>query len=1573
MSFNNPDPLSFLDEESIEVNDSLSFLDEKDPLSFLDTLEEPKKETILDRAKSYFTSDRFGEALLMGQQSGGFSGAPALSPQQAAQVGTEVGTIAATEALFAPIVGAAAASKFAPKVLSSIARIAQAGTTGVATATTGKLVESGELPTKEEIAKQGLQWAAIDGVLQAFTHLSSPFFKSLKKSTEPIQPTRLDKLRKLAKESPNPNEREAARRAIKRLEDKKPSLLDNAAKIWNNFKKKLRDKFNWSEQKINELEFSDKKNLTQMEQETLIAEANKVAKEEEKAANKIIDSVEKPITKDVKKAEVKKEKPISIPPKVKPVSPQDQETINRLESIAKAGDPLDKAQANWVLDEIKSTGNSLDEVMENFPTMWEEKDGKYFPEKVEMEPPEKISPPKNGKVKPKSISELKPKEKGIYRVETINREGKPIFARAEFDGKKWDDNAPKKIKNYEKIGETWDDIDINKDISQTPIKKSELKPKEKPKIKTKTEKVKPLAAKGEKKTPPSTKPRRPVIGTKQAAKRSDIIKLFRKAFNDPIRLGKFKQRAAGIHKVWPRVTRLLKDNDVETAAHEIGHNLHTVLYGGDAKTDKQQVINVTKALQPYMDELYELAPYKPYALEGFAEFTRLYVTNPDVAKALAPKFYTKFEADLTSQYPELKNALLEARDYYDRYLEGTPESRVKAQVSFDSGQEKADLTNITEWVKAGGVIDKLKTYLLDDVFPAKRLVAEAFGIPIKDVENLKDPRNLYRSLRLLKGAVGKADVYLMHETFDADTLEKTGESLRSILNGLPDDQSYEDFNLYLVARRAIEKSGQGIDTGINPGDALYVEEKFRPQYGELAKRLDKYNDALLKYLLDSDVISKESYDLIKKNNLLFTPFQRDLGKKSTALRVSSSIQGSNPIKRMRGSTKDILPPIESIIKNTYSLIMNAEKNRVGKILAELSKMKGVGPYVERVPTPTKLKAKISRDEIEKATIKHLKDTGQFDLLDLEDGKIGLREDIKEVLPDLITKFGATTYPAGENIITVYDKGKPTYYEVSPDLYQMWKHGTSPYMANHLVKILRQPARLLRAGAILSPKFIQKNPVRDTWERVLFTRYGKSLKNPVNTFLDILYEPLSHLAIAARKGPLYVEWMKAGGGMATLQSMDRNKIVKQLNEIRGKHNPADVIGMLRKISELTEEANRLVEFGRGLEVNEKTRIGKEIAAYASRDISIDYAKMGLLVKALNQIIPFFNASIQGVDKLARTLGDKDARKQFLLRGAAYIVLPSLILAWLNKDDEDIKELQDQERDFNFLFKIGKRINKIPVPFEAGIILHGLTQRMFNYFMTKDPEAFEGFMGSILEAGTPNIIPQFALPAIEAEANKNFFTGGRIIPDSKEKLISKLQYTNYTSTTAKLIGRAINYMVPDTRTKYAAPAVIDHFINSWTGGLGRTVINILDTALEAVGLGDKIPKPYQTVTEKFGLDAFKVRFPRANTKSIEKFYDNYQDAMSRKASYKYAQKQEVESPEEIEKGYKRIEKIYDLSTLDRAYNAIQNCQRAINEIMLAPDIEPKAKREMVEELYKQMIEFAKNANEDIKRYRLDQKKK
>lgn len=1529
----------------------------------------PEDMSYWERAKHYFQSGELGKAATLQAQSGGSVGAPALTPKAGAKVAVEAGTMAAIEAAFIPVYGAAALT-YAPRIAAAMTRLTQAALTGAGTHATSHLLEEGELPSKEELLKHGGEWMAIDALLQG-SHLALKGSEKAYDFGAAVQ--------KIAKEDGVP-------------------ATTVLSKLWDSTKNYLKSKFGRNIEMPGDINKGDV--------EILAKRTKQIEDQSAKKRDYDIDiTPEKAKTEPSEIGFAEKKQIEYMPIKENESITGHHGTENLFKNFGKTEDigyHFSEDPKTAHLFTIDETGNQNGYVINaklniknplEMPDLagWQPYEiAKWLDENGITKNAKKGLDDIYNKTQSESFNyeefknisydylkkELKDKgyDSIVYKNKHEGDKNKKSYI--VFDDKNIKPTSRKEYRSSEKPielehkGTEAPAPEPVKEEPKTKLAKTTLKSE----IQEETPETPELEAKPTQVPPRSTRPLKPVKGIKQAVARSKIIKLFRKAFNDPIRIGKIAQkRAAGIHKLWPKVTRLLKDNDIETVAHEIGHNLHTTLYGGNAANPKQQFANIEAALAPYLNELKPLAHYAPWGMEGFAEFTRLYVTNPNVAQSLAPNFYKKFEADLEAQYPEMKNALLEARDYYDKWIHGTPRSRIRAHTSYAS--DKGKLANIIDSLKENFNLDKLKTHFLDDVFPAKRLVAEAFDIPLSEVENLKDPRNLYRSLRVLKGAVGKGDVFLLHETFNAKTLDKINGSLKDILKQLKTEEEYREFNDYLIARRSIEKAHQKIDTGIQLGDALEIEKQDRSKYGKLAIELDKYNDTLLRYAVDSGLLSAEQYNTIKQNNLLYTPFQRVMEKeKKSVASGGGSIQSSKPIKQMKGSTRDLIAPVESIIKNTYAIILNAEKNLAGQVLANLSATKDtLGQYVEALPTPIKLKGSVEGEQVAKELAKEFQKHGLDDLIVLDaKGKPELRPDIADAIPEIFLRFGAGKYPAGENIITVFDKGKPKYYQVSPEIYEMWNKGIGAYNAGLLTKILRVPARMLRAGAILNPKFMQKNFIRDTWGSWLFTKYGKSVKDPAGLFIDTLFSPLAMLSVAARKQNLYVEWMKSGADMSTMQSLDRDNVVKKLDEVRGKWRGIVPIQWLRQAAAISEEVNRLSEFGKALEVEGKTRLGREIAAFAARDLSIDFAKIGMQTKALNQIIPFWNATVQGGDKFLRAMMNPKDRKNFIPRIIGFIVLPSLMLAWLNKDDENIQEFYEEEKDFNFITQINGQYIKIPVPFETGVMAHGLTQRMFNNFIKKDPHAFEGFMGSVMDAMLPNLFFTMEQPFFEVYANKNFFTGAPIIPKQQEELISKYQYKRGTSTTARLLGRAMTYMLgEDTRSKAASPAVIDHFINSWTGGLGRLMINISDASLEALGLGDKVPGYNQTIIEKLGFDAFTARFPRASSRSIEKFYDNYADATARQKSIKYAEKLEIGTEEEQEKAYERFDKIYDFDTLQSAYKAIQACQKEINNIWNDPSIDEELKQKMVDDLYLEQISFARACNEDIDKYRLTQK--
>ena len=123
-------------------------------------------------------------------------------------------------------------------------------------------------------------------------------------------------------------------------------------------------------------------------------------------------------------------------------------------------------------------------------------------------------------------------------------------------------------------------------------------------------------------------------------------------------------------------------------------------------------------------------------------------------------------------------------------------------------------------------------------------------------------------------------------------------------------------------------------------------------------------------MVDAGRISAETKNIIQEKNLFYAPLYRvmDSGHPELSGVGKKTIDNlHNPIKQLKGSSRDIISPTESLLKNTYSMINVAERNRVGDALIKLSKEEGMGDILEQIPFPQK--------PIEIGTIDGLKQLG----------------------------------------------------------------------------------------------------------------------------------------------------------------------------------------------------------------------------------------------------------------------------------------------------------------------------------------------------------------------------------------------------------------------------------------------------------------------------------------------------------------------------------------------------------------------------------------------------------------------
>ena len=931
----------------------------------------------------------------------------------------------------------------------------------------------------------------------------------------------------------------------------------------------------------------------------------------------------------------------------------------------------------------------------------------------------------------------------------------------------------------------------------------------------------------------STRPTLPSVARatmpKELVRKSEIIADLSKALNLPIRVGRFREKALGIYKPKAEVVRTKEALDIPVVAHEVGHHINKVLYGGPGGKLNWE------PLKAFKDELEPIAtkPRKGQSPlpEGFAEFVRLVLTRPGEAIDKAPRFHAEFQKQLAGQ-PELQAVLLNAREQIKRYTEQPAAAKVLAHIS----KEEVPVPAKT--------FARHYTQFMDALHPIKKAVDE---MAQRKGNQPPTEENAYSLARLFAGWSGKADHFINQGTFaPGKTLEVTGKGLKEILK--PVDGKLDDLRIYLVARRALEKGGQDIKTGISAKDARdALKEVETPALKKVAEDIYSYNDQLLQYLVKSEFMTPEQYTVIKKMNQNYVPFYRVMESGGGVGSGGKSFGDLwNPVSRMKGSTREIVDPLESIFKNTHTLINVAEKHRVGlSLVRQAAKTEGGGQWVERVPAKMR-PTQFSLGEIKKV---------------LEEAGVDVKAIPKEDLEAVATVFRPNVKGSvQENTISVFENGKSELYQIQPDLYKVVK-GMESQDTNVLIDILSKPAKLLRLGATgVGPEFLFRNPLRDTWTAYIQSRNG--FVPGVDNFRGLFH--------VLKKDDLFHEWQRAGGEHAAMVSMDRKALVGNLKDmvaspmkLRARHP----IETARMLSELLEASTRIGEYGKA---RAKGKSAQE-AALDSREVTLDFARIGSMTREVNKISAFWNAQVQGTDKFVRS--HMENPKGTVAKATASITLPSLLMYAINKDDPEYQDLPRWQKDFFWMVPtkgipdLYEKTSFIPIPkpFLWGMVYGTSVERAAEWINEKDPKAFDGFVNSMTQVALPNPSPTAANIAYELWANKSSFTGRDIVPKYMQRIPPQHQFEPWTTAFSKRTAEMFKHADIEV-----SPIKLDHLMFGLTAGGGRAVA----AAAEPIFRKEGEEAPEKTMADIPGVRAFAIR-KGGGGESMQRFYDRFEE--------------------------------------------------------------------------------------------------
>lgn len=956
------------------------------------------------------------------------------------------------------------------------------------------------------------------------------------------------------------------------------------------------------------------------------------------------------------------------------------------------------------------------------------------------------------------------------------------------------------------------------------------------------------------------------IKTKPISK-TDIADNFKKRFDVAYKKGKMYKKGSvrGFYKPHQEVIRTRGYDDFPVLVHETAHHLDKILFKGNQTLTKDE-------RKIYAKEFKGIASVGDTFEEGFAEFVSYYVTNPEYVRKETPKFYKHFQEFMKENEPAILEVLDGAQKDWQAWREQPSDARIRGQVSYKMRDAGISFPKMAH---------DFYTNYVDDLHPLKMLEKEALRArrkrnPKADME-LKPSQSPYVLARLHRGVANKVANYIEKKAFNT-RLEETGDSYKDVFGGLTREE-LDEFNLYLISRRAMDLNLRGIETGIGQKDAVITTKNLIGKWGERAEKVYKYSDGLLRYAVDSGLISEEAYIKMRQLDPHYVPFQREfpIDDRPTARRLSPN----QVVKRIKGSDRRIIPVYESILKETANIIANADKNVIMQKIAALAEMEGSGKYIERVESKKKVElpqgtwlAKPQEDNVVRANTVEITDPQTGNII---------------TLAEMSDEFWVRKAADKKTEITVMRGGEPYVYEVSPEFANI-VNGLTPQDINVLWKVLSAPASTLRAGATLTPEFMIKNAIRDNLEAFI---------NSKGLFIPFVSQAKGGYHLMRSDKELR-DWQNAGGSLANFIPRDRASLQKRIKKINKNYDLVRSTGyvgaawnqiknvnpmnLARLLSEAVEDSTRLGAYGVNKKYYNKKGYGeydaKLGAALQSREATLDFARIGAKVRGLNAIIPFLNAGIQGSDKMARNIVNHPIKT---VAAFTPLLLATTYFFYANEDDKDIKDLNKTIKDTNWVTKIDGKMVKIPKPQNAIPFL-----TMYEHALESTPDEWwtkaKGGMADYLELNVWSSVPAALQPIVEKERNKTSYLGINLIPAEVENLMPEYQYTGATSETGKKVSKILANL--GISNSYTSPIVIDQFVRDWTGGTGQYVLN----ALDYVGTGKEKEDIYDYEHTPL-FKAFRIAYPtRGNSQSYKDFMEKSEKLIKQYDTGKYLLKKD-----------------------------------------------------------------------------------
>ena len=934
-------------------------------------------------------------------------------------------------------------------------------------------------------------------------------------------------------------------------------------------------------------------------------------------------------------------------------------------------------------------------------------------------------------------------------------------------------------------------------------------------------------------TPPTQQAPTQRVGAQQGntLSLSEIVERLRHDFGVNVTIGHV--RGSGVLGTYSNTTNGIRSrlyNDLPTISHELGHHLdnrYGITYSVPSAVSAELIRCAGSQKRGNTMQTMK---------EGLAEFIRLYLQNSETATIDYPNIESLIRTRVDANDMALLDALANEVNAYYVQSEKTAASSI---VSAEAGN--ADSRTLGEKIMDKGhqayqdFVDSLHGIKLF----SDRYGGNAYTLAMNSAYSDAVAANAIRGdqLRDLNGNI-------------------VGDGLRKALRGvkLSNKAEYAAFNEYLVVRHGPERlrehmrvfanDRQNSTTWMNQRQSE-LESQY-PEFRAAADRLYKYQrNVLFAYGVQTGLISQEAYDEWGARWSFYVPFNRQMDENSYNGRgVKRGFANQNStIKRARGSGRNIVNPLENVFSNTAKLITASMRNTV---MQEIVRMVESNPddmtanWLERVPDPIR----VQRDNVSPVKSQIAQEAQNAFVLNDD---LDALADILQNVDDILIEYRRAATSRDNRVVTVLNGGQQSFWKINDELLFDSLVNMEPQRIPSVLRLLTNTNHLITSNLTGNNVVwsIFSNAPRDLMTALTYSK-DKNLihivanigKSYVNSFRGIKH--------VDKQSPMYQEFLSMGGGADSIYSSNRNIGKDARRMITGKRD--GVWDWVKSPLDLIEWISNTIEAGpRYAEYVARRNAGASPAEaiYAAHDVTVNFRRSGAKSRIINHVVPFFNANVQGVDKLARQMAASDVapadrKKVSGIRMGVWlgvcIALGALMVAINHGNEEkerDYATLSTYTKNNYFCIPLGDgKFLTIPKPREIAVP-SSFSSAVLEYAWNSNENAFDDFGEYAIDMAAPPIADNLATavwklftesPEAAGEeasnalgdlgllgvthylsANKDFL-GRPIVSSSLENVEAKDQYTARTSKIAYAIGQAFNM----------SPVKIDYFFQNTLGG-------------------------------------------------------------------------------------------------------------------------------------------------------------